>query len=308
MTFKTSVVIPLYNKEKFVIRALDSIRLQELPVDQVVIINDGSTDDSAQIVASYREKHPSFNITFIEQPNAGVSVARNNGIKAAENDWVLFLDADDYWLPHFTREIQQLAQSYPQARMLATAYGFETLSERVPANLKHVPNKMGIIENYFLACCHADLPITASNVAIAKSVLVELDGFKQGMAMGEDQLLWSSVACKYPVAFSNVLSAYYDKAVEDSACKVNHIVELAPHIPYWIEDLHRDRIPHPLIPALKYLIHLSVLYCVKNNICAGNKKKARDLLFNNRYLQRDKYWWAGLLLSYLPLTIVRRVI
>ncbi|MHC5190567.1 MAG: glycosyltransferase family 2 protein, partial [Planctomycetota bacterium] len=83
---KISVVIPAYNAEKHIARAIDSVLAQTRPADEIIVVDDGSTDATAEVVRSYGEK-----VIFIQQENAGVSVARNAGIEAASGDWIAFL-------------------------------------------------------------------------------------------------------------------------------------------------------------------------------------------------------------------------
>ena len=98
MTFKFSVVIPLYNKSQYIIRAINSIFEQKVPVDEIIIVDDGSTDDG--LVKVHELNSPIIKI--IEQENQGVSIARNTGITQCKNEYILLLDADDYWLSKFT--------------------------------------------------------------------------------------------------------------------------------------------------------------------------------------------------------------
>lgn len=93
MKYKLSVIIPAYNGEKFLAETLDCVLSQTLKEVQIVIVNDGSTDSTADIIADYAKKHS--NILALSQPNSGVSAARNNGIKNAEGEYLLFLDSDD---------------------------------------------------------------------------------------------------------------------------------------------------------------------------------------------------------------------
>ena len=94
MSITVSVVIPAYNAGKYLGRAIDSVLAQTHQADEVIVVDDGSTDNTAEAVQSYGEK-----IRFIRQENAGASVARNTGIEAAASEWIAFLDADDEWLP-----------------------------------------------------------------------------------------------------------------------------------------------------------------------------------------------------------------
>lgn len=95
MDYKLSVIIPAYNGEKFLAETLDCVLNQTLKSVQIVIVNDGSTDSTADIIAEYAKKHS--NILPINQPNSGVSAARNNGIRNASGEYLLFLDSDDFF-------------------------------------------------------------------------------------------------------------------------------------------------------------------------------------------------------------------
>lgn len=97
MNYKLSVIIPAYNGERFLAETLDCVLNQTLKNVQIVIVNDGSTDSTAEIIADYAKKHS--NILPITQPNSGVSAARNNGIRNASGEYLLFLDTDDVFTP-----------------------------------------------------------------------------------------------------------------------------------------------------------------------------------------------------------------
>ena len=88
-----SVVIPLYNKEKYIKRAIESVLNQTFQKFEIIVVNDGSTDKSAEIVQNIKDPR----IRLINQKNAGVSAARNRGIQEAKYEYIAFLDADDFW-------------------------------------------------------------------------------------------------------------------------------------------------------------------------------------------------------------------
>lgn len=93
-----SVIIPAYNAEKTIARALDSIKNQEGDFDfEIIIVNDGSTDNTLEIIRNYSLKNPQTNILLITQENKGVAESRNMGIKSAKGEFIAFLDADDAW-------------------------------------------------------------------------------------------------------------------------------------------------------------------------------------------------------------------
>ncbi|MFZ9033203.1 MAG: glycosyltransferase family 2 protein, partial [Anaerohalosphaeraceae bacterium] len=101
---KISAVIPAYNAEKYIARSINSVLNQTCPVDEIIVVDDGSTDSTAEVIKSYGGK-----VRYIHQQNAGVSAARNTGIQAATCEWVAFLDADDEWLPEkIERQVENI--------------------------------------------------------------------------------------------------------------------------------------------------------------------------------------------------------
>jgi len=109
-----SVIIPVFNGERFVGRAVESVLAQTYPADEVVVVDDGSTDATPNVVARYGSQ-----VRYIRQTNQGVSVARNAGANAARGDWLAFLDADDWYLPDRLRL---------HAEMLSARGGFDFLT------------------------------------------------------------------------------------------------------------------------------------------------------------------------------------
>src|SRR5690606_11108433 len=100
---KISVVIPMYNSEKTIERALDSVISQTYAGEiEIIVVNDGSTDNSAEIVENYNKERPNCRIQIINQHNGGVSKARNTGLKHATGDFIALLDSDDEWIPEKT--------------------------------------------------------------------------------------------------------------------------------------------------------------------------------------------------------------
>jgi glycosyltransferase involved in cell wall biosynthesis len=111
-----SIVIPLYNKEKYIKRAITSVLDQTIQDFEIIVVNDGSTDNSTNIVKSITDNR----IKLINQENQGVSVARNTGIENTKNEYIAFLDADDKWEPYFLEEIRKLIEINKSAGLFAT--------------------------------------------------------------------------------------------------------------------------------------------------------------------------------------------
>jgi len=121
---KFTTVIPLYNKEKSIRRAIYSVlnqKTERLEQHELIIIDDGSTDNSVQVVERIVAEQASRNIVLHQQKNQGVSAARNAGIRLAKNKYITFLDADDSYEINFYKEIDSLIKSFPAAHAFATA-------------------------------------------------------------------------------------------------------------------------------------------------------------------------------------------
>jgi glycosyltransferase involved in cell wall biosynthesis len=196
-----TVVMPLYNKEKEVLRAVNSVTNQTFSDFELIIVNDGSTDNSSTIVRSIDDNR----IRIINQDNEGVSAARNRGICEAQTDLIAFIDADDAWEPHFIETILNLKEKFPICKVYATNYFI-----RLPKNGCRLPIirrigqnfHEGILKNYFEIASNSDPPLYTSAIAVDKSAIQSIGGFPLGIKGGEDLLTWAKLAMKYEIAYS----------------------------------------------------------------------------------------------------------
>ena len=205
-----SVVMPLYNKAEQVIATIESVRAQHFTNWEMVVVNDGSTDDGCARVSALADPR----IRIIQQSNQGVSAARNTGIQAAKSDLIAFLDADDEWLPDFLEAITRLVADYPEAAWYATGYRIERSADAAsyPVRLYGLPHKFakGILPNYFVVAGKSDPPVHSSAVVIRRSAILCIGGFPVGVASGEDLLTWAKLAVQYPLAYNTrTLAIFY---------------------------------------------------------------------------------------------------
>lgn len=109
-----SVVIPVYNCEKTIERVLDSIKDQTRfdLIEEIIVLNDGSTDRTDQIITDYLSRHPALPIIYLKHPDRGVSYSRNRGIRAAKAEWIALLDADDVWVGHKLERQAQIIREH----------------------------------------------------------------------------------------------------------------------------------------------------------------------------------------------------
>ena len=205
---KISVVIPLYNKEKSVASTLRTVLNQTFTDYEIVIVNDGSTDNSVAEV----EKIYDARIRLINQQNAGVSAARNRGIEEANGELIAFLDADDEWKPEYLATQYHLFQKYPECSVFACNYVFrDAVGKMTPTILRKIPfsGENGILTNYFEVACCSHPPLWTSAVVIRKIALQTIEGFPIGIKTGEDLLTWAKLACRYQIAYSRIPLAIF---------------------------------------------------------------------------------------------------
>ncbi|MEJ7931943.1 glycosyltransferase family A protein [Ramlibacter sp. AN1015] len=224
-----SVVIPLYNKARFVECAVASVLAQTLAPLEVLVVDDGSTDGGGDRVAAIDDPR----VRLIRQANAGVSAARNRGIEAAQGDWVAFLDADDAWHPEFLAVLARAHRDCPEAGMLATR--FRTVVEPTGRAFEPwaVPESFcetELIEDLRLRWMK-NTPLCSSTVAVRTSCLRAMpERFIEGDSWGEDLDMWFRVADRAPVAVVNAPYASIRGEVPNSLSRTPRKRHLPPFL------------------------------------------------------------------------------
>jgi len=116
-----SVVIPVYNAEKTIIETLNSVKNQIILPDEIIVVNDGSKDNSLNLINEYIKDNQFLNIILIDKLNGGVSTARNAGIKSAIGEWIALLDSDDVWYPNKLKRQIEIIEQNPQIDFLGAS-------------------------------------------------------------------------------------------------------------------------------------------------------------------------------------------
>lgn len=210
-----SVVIPLYNKEKVVLNTLESVRRQTFKDYELVIVDDGSTDRSVKLVETFLSDNelsdqPIYRL--IRKSNEGVAIARNRGMQEARGKYVAFLDADDEWMPEYLEEMSRLAGKYPDCDVFASSYAFKRNGETTCADVKvGFDPEDGVLENYFNSALTGAPPLWTSAVMVSKTALLSVGGFPAGMKIGQDIITWAKLACRYKIAFTKKVLAFYNR-------------------------------------------------------------------------------------------------
>ncbi len=307
MMSKISVIIPLYNKAPYISRATDSVLVQSHTDFELIIIDDGSTDDSADVVKKYTDPR----IRYIYQENAGECAARNAGIKASKNELLAFLHVVARWVPEFLSTIAKLAQLYPQAGAYATAYDFvEPNGMKVPAKFKGLPPFPweGIISDYFKCAALGPSPVWSSCVAIKKATFNTAGLFPVGEKNGGDRDTWFRIALHYPIAFSSYPGACYFRDAQNRICSSTSTLGRRPVIETAKAALKHNLVPKKSIIFVKAIIDRKLVSDAKHHALTGNRLTALNLLLKTRtaFFATEKL--KILITALLPTAVVNRIV
>jgi len=299
-----SVIIPLFNKAPHIIRAIESVLTQTAPASEIIVIDDGSTDNGSEIVASLASKNPI--IKLISQDNKGASFTRNRGVELASSEHVAFLDADDEWKPDYLAQIQRLYINFPDCGAYATSYEVieENGDKSLPAAAGLPPAPwMGIIPNYF-KMLQGGNPFFTSSIVMPKTIFKNLGGFPIGVKRGEDRMLWTLLAVKYPIAYSPSRQVVYR---QDAVNRATHIFQPEIKVIQLMDEMIKtEGVPMGLInDFLDYEAYLKIRKASRL-IKSGNSNSAMvflsDAKKNKRYRLKWLWWF---LLSKMPFFLIR---
>ncbi len=188
---RISVVIPTFNRVTRLPAALQSVLSQHHPVHEIIVIDDGSTDNTG---ACIRQRFPQ--VDYVYQSRRGVSSARNHGIRLASGDWVAFLDSDDRWLPHkLTTQVRALSAA-PELAICHADEIWIRNGRRVNPKRKHAKSGGWIFKACLPLCV-----ISPSAVLINRLIFDEVGLFDENLPACEDYDLWLRICARYPVGY-----------------------------------------------------------------------------------------------------------
>ena len=203
-----SVVIPLYNKEKYITETIQSVLAQTFKEYEIVIVDDGSTDRSVNEVEKFDDKR----IRIISQKNAGVSAARNRGIKESKFDLIAFLDADDLWKNDFLETMMVLQKKYKDCSVFAVNYKIMSHDNSYKSPIINGLSenfKEGVLRNYFQIASQSDPIICSISLMVQKEAMLTIGGFPEGIHAGEDLLTWAKLASQFDIAYTSAQKAIF---------------------------------------------------------------------------------------------------
>jgi len=269
VTLGISVIIPLYNKAPHIKKTLESVLAQSVLPLEVIVVDDGSTDGGADIVAGLDNP----GVVLIRQENKGVSIARNAGVQLASGAYVAFLDADDRWESFHIEEMTKLIGAYPSCQL------FSTMNSVHMDGVNYFPasplpaDTDGLIEDFCLNYANHLSMITSSTACAHRASMIESGGFPEDVSRGEDVIAWVRMALQHGMAHSSRVTAVYDRDA------TNRVADLPDT---------------EVLPSLAFLADLLKHEAKGSDVYAGVARLFAKIAFNTCAHKRDLDQRAGI--------------
>lgn len=202
---KISVIIPVFNKAEAIEHTIQSVLNQTRLPDEIVVVDDGSTDASAERVKkSLAAAHRAIRSALVRQKNAGVSAARNRAFEHTRSDYIALLDGDDEWSPSYLEEIEKLALRFPQAGVLSVRRAVLDAEGHLSPQASVLPDDFfGTLDRPLNAYRKGYGIFGCSSVVLRRDAWERAGGFPEGERSGEDIYLWLKLCLSETIAHSS---------------------------------------------------------------------------------------------------------
>ncbi|WP_179333231.1 glycosyltransferase family 2 protein [Winogradskyella costae] len=288
-----SVIISVYNKEKHIQHTIDSVLTQSFIDFEVIIINDGSTDKSEDIINRFNDQR----IKLLSIKNQGASNARNTGIKAATSDYIALLDGDDIWETSYLQYMYDAIRKFPEIKVFTVGIAQKYDHKVVPVPYSFKQTELYGIHNYFKASKRYTL-ITSSSVVFKKSAIEKSGVFDTSLITGEDTDMWIRFGLHFEILFINKLLAYYNY---DAYSLSNRTFDLEkkPNFDTYFEQEKNNRFLKGFLDRNRYsLAILSKLQGDKKNfLYYTSHLDTNNISIRQRLLLKSPKWLLQLLLK-----------
>jgi len=293
-----SVVMPLYNKGPYVEKAIASALDSQPRILEIIVVDDGSTDDGPQRVSQFSDPR----VRLVRKQNGGVSAARNVGLHEARGEFIAFLDADDYWTADYIPQIHAMIDKYPQCGVFATHYFMFNEDGHAKTPPIYEVARHGtpqLVTRFFEAWARNNIFYTCS-VVIRRNIFFEHNiFFPEDECLGEDQDVWFRVAEKFPIVYSARPLVAYRIGLPSSLSKTP-MDDLPPFVKRLNQRYDANRIPPQHRKGVSQVLGLHRLLLAMKNLRANGWRRGVSLLFDRFSFQTPKFWLKVLMLACLP--------
>lgn len=284
-----SIIIPVYNKSEQLVRTLTTVFRQTYKEFEVIIIDDGSTDNSVSVI---RNHFDDSRLRVITQKNQGVSAARNKGIGQAQYPFIAFLDADDLWHPQYLEVNKSVIEQHPEVSIFGSGYEWIYPDEElIPSPLATIP-QAEVVNNYFETALQQPLFWTSATV-VRKADLVQAGLFNPTLKVGEDYDVWFRVLLRFKGIHIPAKLAWYMRS-DRGQLGPGKLVPLNSHLIGQALDIFAFELKEGKCPAFNkfiynYILSDLILYYVDKQYCKEaialyRKIKLRYRLGRPRYV------------------------
>lgn len=299
-----SVVIPLYNKEPYVAQAVSSVLQSSYAPHEVIVVDDGSTDNGPQRVRAIADPR----VRLISQPNRGVSAARNRGIEEACGEYIAFLDADDYWTPRYLGEIAELIAQFPGCGIYAAHFYYFRND-----GFRHVPRSRGVqpgpqrIARFFELWARGALFNTSAVVIPRRLLTVDGIRFPEGEQHGEDQDVWFQIAERWPVAYLPEPLVGYRLGIQGSLAE-SFAADALPCVQRLAARYRARAIPDQHRKGVSLLLSSTRLVIACHLLAKGERRRAMRQLYDPGCLRFPRFWLRLFLAAHMPAALGRQLL
>ncbi|GAB1449420.1 MAG: glycosyltransferase family 2 protein [Bacteroidia bacterium] len=300
-----SVIIPLYNKRSYIARAVKSVLAQSCRDFELLIVDNNSNDDSLKELESIIDSR----IKVLFETRQGVSFARNKGASEAKFQYLVFLDADDEFLPHHLAELKEMIEAFPDGGAYADSYHIVTRTGRKRERKIIQTQEEGRffkLVDFPLNYIAADMPVTSYNMACSKAFFQSLGGFPVDLSYGEDTVLFLKMFLNKPVYISQRPGAIYWRNAENRSDVPERLLQELPVIGV-LEKIAAKTEDKGLSEGIMAMAAKNLFLVGLSNMLVGKTKEANAFFLDPRmdYYSRPNQLLLLKVISSFPVPIAK---
>ena len=300
---KFSVVIPAYNAEKFICRSVESVLNQTFEDFEVIVINDGSSDNTLKALEDICD----VRLGVINKENEGVSVARNTGINNASGEYICFLDADDEYLANHLDHLNKMILNNQSCGFYSTRFCMSKIDDPNDIDMPRTSGKIIYYENFVKETLVTSEKIWTGCICVRRELFEKYGMFEPNVKLGEDVDMWKRIYVHTGVVFSDNVTVKRNrdgsKATKQYMRMRSFKVDLLDRMPSFLSD---STISEEIKESLRTEHELQKLSVARSFLIIGDKKKAKDQLKTiNKKRIPTKRWLVTKICLIVPSCVIK---